>query len=92
MRKVANKVAKKVAKKVANNSNSCYNPFITQSKIYHLLLDNSKYTIRDLVQESGFSDGYVRKIITTLKNQHMIERVGSNKTGYWKIHTNSQID
>ena len=56
------------------------------------LLDNSKYTIRDLVQESGFSDGYVRKIITTLKNQHMIERVGSNKTGYWKIHTNSQID
>ena len=64
----------------------------SQSKIYHLLLDNSKYTIRDLVRESGFSDGYVRKIITTLKNQHMIERVGSNKTGYWKIHTNSQID
>jgi predicted HTH transcriptional regulator len=52
--------------------------------------DEKVYHIVDLNDQS-VSVKYVRKIITTLKNQHMIERVGSNKTGYWKIHTNSQI-
>lgn len=59
-----------------------------QEKIYILIQSNPEYTIRDLVKESGFSDGYVRKIMTYLKEHNYIERVGSNKSGYWKIVSN----
>ena len=55
-----------------------------QKKIFILVQNNPKYTIKDLVKESGLSDGYVRKIMTYLKKQKYIERIGSNKSGYWK--------
>ncbi len=59
----------------------------SQQKIYHLLRNNPEYTIRDLVRDSNLSDGYVRKIITELKSRGEIERIGPNKTGYWKIRS-----
>jgi predicted HTH transcriptional regulator len=55
-----------------------------QRKIYTLIQNNPEYTIKDLVRESSFSDSYVRKIIAYLKEQKYIQRVGSNKTGYWR--------
>jgi predicted HTH transcriptional regulator len=55
-----------------------------QRKIYTIIQNNPEYTIKDLVRESSFSDSYVRKIITYLKEQKYIQRVGSNKTGYWR--------
>ena len=57
----------------------------SQLKIYNLLQINAEYTIKDLVRESSMSDGYVRKILTFLKEHKYIERVGSNKKGYWKM-------
>ena len=55
-----------------------------QLKIYSLLKMNPESTIKDLIRESGYSDGYVRKIINQLKEKKCIERVGSNKAGHWK--------
>lgn len=34
----------------------------------------------------GISDRTVRKHINTLRHLGIIERVGSNKSGYWKVH------
>jgi predicted HTH transcriptional regulator len=55
-----------------------------QSKIYAILKNNPNYTIKNLVRESGLSDGYVRKIIGYLKENGYLRRVGSNKSGYWE--------
>lgn len=57
----------------------------SQMIILNLLKNHSEYTVKDLVRESALSDGYVRKIITELKLKGFIQRVGSNKTGYWKV-------
>lgn len=56
-----------------------------QMKIYSLLNTNPRYTIKELVSVSGLSNGYVRKILSFLKNEDYIVRCGSNKTGYWEI-------
>jgi predicted HTH transcriptional regulator len=55
-----------------------------QGKIYTILKNNPNYTIKELVRESGLSDGYVRKIIGYLKENGYLRRVGSNKSGYWE--------
>lgn len=57
----------------------------SQKKILTLLNDDPKYTIKELVSLSGMSDGYVRKILTQLKELQIVSRIGSNKTGYWEI-------
>ena len=56
-----------------------------QMKIYTLLKDNPNNTIKALVRLSGFSDGYVRKILSQLKEGNYVIRRGSNKTGYWEV-------
>ena len=57
----------------------------SQYKILNLIRRNPEYTIKDLVKESKLSDGYVRKILTYLKEKKYIERTGSNKKGYWIV-------
>ena len=57
----------------------------SEIKVYNLLCAHPEYTIKDLVRESELSDGYVRKILTELKSKEIIRRIGSNKTGYWKV-------
>ena len=59
----------------------------SQIKIYNLLKTHPEYTIKDLVRESELSDGYVRKIIAELKSRDIIQRIGSNKTGYWQVNS-----
>ncbi len=58
----------------------------SQMKVFSLLQNHPEYTIKDLVRESELSDGYVRKILTELKRGSFIQRVGSNKTGYWSVY------
>lgn len=57
----------------------------SQQKIYDLLKTHPEYTIKDLVRESALSDGYIRKILRDFKARQIIRRIGSNKTGYWKV-------
>lgn len=40
----------------------------------------------EIGQALGISDRTVRKHINTLRHLGIIERVGSNKSGYWKVH------
>ena len=47
--------------------------------------NNPNITTYKLMQVIGISKGYVEKIIRKLKQKKYIERVGSNKTGHWKV-------
>jgi predicted HTH transcriptional regulator len=58
----------------------------SQNRVYTIIKENPTYTIKTLVGETSFSDGYVRKILQYLKQNHYIERVGANKDGYWKVN------
>ena len=43
-----------------------------------------KYTKQDMAEAIGKSTSTVNRVIKSLKEKDLIERVGSNKTGYWK--------
>ena len=71
-----NKVADKVADKVANKS---------AQKVLMLLFENGHLTRDELSERTGLSLGGIKKIINSLREAGLIVRVGSNKTGYWKV-------
>lgn len=49
------------------------------------LLKAPQLTASELAALTGVTDRTIRKIISSLKAKNMIERVGSNKSGYWKV-------
>ena len=69
-------VADKVADKVTNKS---------AQKVLLLLYENGRLTRDELSERTGLSLGGIKKIINSLREGGLIERVGSNKTGYWKV-------
>jgi Fic family protein len=71
------KVADKVADKVANKS---------AQKVLLLLYENGHLTRDELSERTGLSLGGIKKIINSLRESGLIERVGSNKTGFWKVN------
>lgn len=56
-----------------------------QAKTYDFLKEHPEATIKVLVSECGISDGYVRKILTFLKDNGYVRHEGSNKTGVWRV-------
>ncbi len=56
-----------------------------QTKIYNYLKKHPEATIKTMVSECGLSNGYIRKILTFLKDNGYIKREGSKKTGTWAI-------
>lgn len=72
-----NEVADEVADKVANKS---------AQKVLLLLYDNGHLTRDELSALTGLSLGGIKKIINSLRESGLIERVGSNKTGFWKVN------
>ena len=49
------------------------------------LKENPHHTVANLVEKSGKSLRTVSRSLSALKNKGLILRVGSNKTGYWKV-------
>ena len=56
-----------------------------ETKIYQLLKKEPSITIPCLIEKTGLSNSYIRKILGQLKKKQVIERIGSNKTGEWLI-------
>ena len=56
-----------------------------QKKVYNYLKNHPKATIKVMVSECNISDGYVRKILTFLKENGYVKHEGSNKSGVWAI-------
>ena len=56
-----------------------------EQRVINYISKNSSITIRELVAISGYSDGYIRKMLKALKEKNVIERRGGNKAGKWII-------
>ena len=76
--KVPNKVPDKWLKAFPNLSETTWH-------IYTLIKENPRTTNLLLAQRLGISDRMVRKHVMLLKSIGLLTRVGSNKTGYWKL-------
>ncbi len=63
-------------------------PNKSESDVLDLLLITSNLTASSIANEIGITDRAVRKIISSLKGKGLVERVGSNKSGYWKVNRN----
>lgn len=57
----------------------------TKSKILFEMRDNPNVTTSQLINETGLTKTTIQKYIRLLKDENRIERIGSNKDGYWKV-------
>ena len=74
---VGDKVVDKMGDKIKVNK--------TQRKIIDEIRDNSNITLSQLMIEIGLGRTTIQNNVTYLRKNGLIERVGSNKTGYWKV-------
>ncbi len=74
------KVPDKVLDKVPNK---------TQMMIVRLLMESPRMTSTQLAEKIGISSRGVVKAIQSLKRQGILERVGSNKSGMWKVNSDN---
>ena len=56
-----------------------------KSKILNCLQQNPKAKYMDIAHETGFSTSKIKRHIQELKKLNLLERIGSDKTGHWKI-------
>lgn len=57
----------------------------SQQKIVRLIMDNPKISKREMSEAIGISTTAIDNNIKSLKEKDIIERIGSDRTGYWKI-------
>lgn len=53
--------------------------------VLHYLTQNPKANYKELADKTGISTATIKRHIQELKKMGIIERIGSDKTGYWKI-------
>ena len=75
---VFNKVQDKVQDKFPEVSQSTWD-------VLAIIQQNPKATVTDICAKKGLKERQVYKHISVLKSMGIIFRVGSNKTGYWKV-------
>lgn len=56
-----------------------------EKSILETLKVHPHYTLTDVAEETGLSRSYVGKVMMKLKELGLVERIGSNKTGIWKV-------
>lgn len=57
----------------------------TEKSVLELLSANTNITVAELMQKTGKAERTVKRALDSLKEKGLIERVGSDKTGYWKV-------
>lgn len=84
--KVPNIVPHKIPNKVPNKLIESY-PYFTASawNVYALIKQDSRMTIAQMAEALSVSDRMIKKYLTVLKENGLVARIGSNKTGYWQI-------
>jgi len=58
----------------------------SQKNIVRLMFENPSITIKEMSESVGISTTAIDKSIKTLKNKKIIERVGSDSSGTWKVN------
>ena len=67
------------------NGNININLTDNEQRVINVLINDSHATLDQIAQELGLSKRTVSRLFNSLKSQNIIKRVGSSKTGYWKI-------
>ena len=57
----------------------------TESEVLEWLRKDNHLTTAELVEKCNKSLRTINRVIASLKSKGLIERVGSNKSGYWKV-------
>ena len=57
----------------------------TEQAVYNLLVLNQNYTRDELAEATSKTVRTIQRVLDSLKSKNLIERVGSDKSGYWKI-------
>jgi Fic family protein len=57
----------------------------SDQKVFALMKENSKITIYELMKKFSMSESGIKKVIKKLKDEGMISRVGSLKSGHWEV-------
>lgn len=87
---MGNKLGDKMGNKVGNKSASSAEQNIhlneTQLIILNFIRDNNNITKKQLQEKTSKSKTTVDNTISFLREHGLIERIGSNKTGYWKVN------
>ena len=87
---MGNKLGDKMGNKVGNKSASSTEQDIhlneTQLKILNFIRDNNNITKKQLQEKTSKSKTTVDNTISFLREHGLIERIGSNKTGYWRVN------
>lgn len=78
--KVGDKVGDKMGDKVSD-----MNLNISQIKVLAEIRNNPNITKPELMVKCDLGKTSIDNIIAFLRKNSIIERVGSNKTGYWKV-------
>ena len=64
--------------------NDSVNDSVRRNILQHLK-QNPKANYSDIADKTGYSAATIKRHIQNLKKTGIIERIGSDKTGYWKI-------
>ena len=57
----------------------------TDVKVLELLTGNNKLTAKQLSEECQLTERTINRSLKKLKDLNQIQRIGSDKTGYWQI-------
>lgn len=76
--KIPNKVPNKLIEFYPNVTASAWN-------VYALIKQDSRMTIAQMAEALSVSDRMIKKYLTVLKENGLVARIGSSKTGYWQI-------
>ncbi len=53
--------------------------------VFAIIQENNKITAKEIAKNLGISLSTAKRRIKVLKDSRKIERVGSDKTGYWRV-------
>ncbi|MBP5737590.1 MAG: hypothetical protein J6X38_00700, partial [Abditibacteriota bacterium] len=59
----------------------------TEKAVFLLMSTNPHIKREDILTETKIGKGTLDRAIKSLKDKGLIERVGPNKTGYWRVLT-----
>ncbi len=57
-----------------------------EKNLIKVLKEKPEITIRELVSITKYSNSYIRKLLSSLKEKKAITRLGSKKSGSWCVH------
>lgn len=63
-----------------------------EKSLLDILLSNPEINVREIAQKLGVSKSAVSRLMQKVKDNKIIERVGSSQKGYWKVTIGEKVN